>query len=142
MLSKRGVQRWPLVVLVVGVVALGGCGGSAKPTVAAAAWITGFAEPCVGVQEGPVDLDVIATHGTRTVTSAWVVHHGEHAAAHEMIVADGSDRWRPHYRLRVAPGLYRVTSFDGGRNAPIAVANKLVAVGVRGGTGDLPISCK
>jgi hypothetical protein len=112
---------------------------SVRPPVAADAWITGFAEPCCGAWNSPVQLEVIATHGTREITAAWFESHETNGVAHDVIVANASNRWRPTYRLRVSPGVYRLSSFDGGIvMSPLLVDTKLVTVGTTGKTQDLP----
>ena len=141
----RRVGRWRLALLALGVFALNSCGGSTKPPVATDAWITGFAEPCVGsvvIHTGGIELDIIATHGTRRVTSVWIENHGTNSVAHDSVVADASNRWRPNFRIRVSPGVYRLTSFDGGMNAPLFVVTGVVTVGANGATQDLPADCK
>jgi hypothetical protein len=141
MRSRQRVTPWTIALLTVGAFALGGCSGSAKPPLAADAWITGFAETC-GIQSSPVELDVIATHGTREVDAEWVQIHGTNGTAHDLTTANATNRWRPTYRLNVSPGVYRLTSFDGGIDAPLFVATRLVTVGAKGEIQDLPTSCK
>ncbi len=136
------MRRRSVAILIVGLIpfSLVGCGGPGTP--AAGARITGFAEPCVGSQNSPVELQVVATHGTMKVTAIWIQDHGTNTLAHDLIVANISNRWRPTFTLRVSAGVYRLTSFDGGIDAPLLVATRIVMVGARGRTQDLPTNCK
>jgi len=120
---------------------LASCGGSTKPPVAGAS-IAGFAEPCVfGTYNEPVQIDVVATHGTNPLTLDSAITNGPNTVAHDRIVANASNRWRPTYRLHVLPGVYGVTSFDDG-NRPLPIVTKLVRVGAQGTVQDLRSSCK
>ena len=120
---------------------LASCGGSAKPPVASAS-ITGFAEPCVfGTLNKPVDIDVVATRGTNPMTLDSALTNGPGTVAHDWIVANASNHWRPTYELDVRPGVYGVSSFDGRNVAPLPIVTKLVRVGGEATVQDLPSSC-
>ena len=89
-----------------------------------------------------MDIDVVATHGTNPLTLDSALTNGPNTVAHDWIVANASNHWRPTYRLHVLPGVYGVTSFDGRNVAPLPIVTKLVRVGAGGTVQNLLSSCK